>query len=149
MSRGYGKVQNGCLIAIWHAEQAGEMPSTYDIAAAVFRTEVNDDGYHLSDAQHVAVKRALGGLQRQGKVIGIPQRFCGVDVSDDRRSNYRYYWMTEKRAQEWVSEQSKDHPMAVTRFRDKMRAIGMNVDAENKPEAENERRTKAAALSER
>src|SRR5262249_2945989 len=37
MSRGLGRVQWGCLLAIWHYERSGEHPSTFDIAAEVYK----------------------------------------------------------------------------------------------------------------
>jgi hypothetical protein len=128
MSRGYGRVQSACLLAIAYAERAGELPTTYDIAAAVYRTEVNDDGYHLTDAQHVAVKRALESLQRQGKVIGIASRYChGIADTGDYRNHWRYCWMSEPRAQQWIREQDPERATwpGVKTFKAKMRAIGM------------------------
>jgi len=72
MSRGLGRVQWGCLLAIWRYEQRGEQPTTFDIAADIYHVEPDEDGYRIvSDAQHVAVKRALAGLQRQGRVVGF------------------------------------------------------------------------------
>jgi len=72
MSRGYGRVQWGCLLAIYHREQSGKpLPSTFDIAADIYKIKTDKRGGSISDAQHVAVKRALAGLQRQGRVIGF------------------------------------------------------------------------------
>jgi hypothetical protein len=92
MSRGYGRVQNGCQSAIYLAERAGEPPpTTYDIAAKVYHVERDDDGYrYVSDAQHVAVKRALASLERQGKVIGLAWRYCRDGFLDDFRSMWTY-----------------------------------------------------------
>jgi hypothetical protein len=61
MSRGPGRVQNGCLSAIAICERKGgkgELPTTYDIVAHVYRLTRDEDGnYWITDAQHVAVKR--------------------------------------------------------------------------------------------
>jgi hypothetical protein len=126
MSRGYGKVQSGCLTAIYESERAGKPPpTTYDIVAAVYRAKV-DDGYWISDAQHVAVKRALEGLQRQGKVIGF-ERSAVRDDHDlyDGRRNHAYCWMSERRAQRWIREQREARAVLVETFKAKMREIGM------------------------
>jgi hypothetical protein len=129
MSRGYGRVQNGCQAAIYHAERAGEPPpTTYDIAAEVYHVERDDDGYRsVSDAQHVAVKRALAGLERQGKVIGLAWRYCRDDPHGDYRSMWTYCWFSERGAQRWVREQDPEHA-AVKTFKAKMDAIGMKPE---------------------
>jgi len=130
VSRGYGRVQWGCLTAIWHSERAGKPPpTTYDIAADVYHVETDDDGYrYVSDAQHVAVKRALAGLQRQGKVIGLAWRFCRDDHHfGDYRSAWGYCWFSERGAQRWVHAAQRKRPSAET-FKRKMRAIGMTLD---------------------
>jgi hypothetical protein len=125
MSLGYGKVQWGCLRAIADAERKGEPPpTTFDVAIETYYIHPDDDGYYtVSAAQHVAVKRALGGLQRQGKVIGIDKLCCRTDYSRDGRSERTLCWMTEKRAQQWVRE----NPGRYQWVRDKMREIGMQV----------------------
>jgi len=76
MSRGLGRVQWGCLLAIWNYERGNKAPpTTFDIAADVYKIEPNKNGIRrISDAQHVAVKRALEGLQRQGRVMGSEPR---------------------------------------------------------------------------
>lgn|SRR5262249_3619188 len=80
MSRGLGRVQWGCLMAIWQYERKRqskrmrlvEYPTTFDIAAEVYKPKPGQNGECLiSDAQHVAVKRALAGLQRKGRVVGF------------------------------------------------------------------------------
>jgi hypothetical protein len=73
MSRGFGKVQWGCLLSIWNYERKGRAsPTTFDIAVDIYKVERDENGDRpISDAQHVAVKRALAGLQRQGRVIGF------------------------------------------------------------------------------
>jgi hypothetical protein len=117
MSRGFGWVQMACLWRIKkHDEERGELPTTYDIAAYVYQAERTDDGgYWLTDAQHVAVKRALEGLQRKGRIIGFRMKH-------DERT---YRWMSEKRAQQWVRD--KNNAGRAERVRAKMRAIGMKA----------------------
>jgi hypothetical protein len=129
MSRGYGRVQNGCQAAIDDAERAGEPPpTTYDIAADVYRVERDDDGYrYVSDAQHVAVKRALAGLERQGKVIGLAWRYCRDEWFDDYRSLWVRCWFSERGAQRWVREQDPKRESVKT-FKARMRAIGMKPE---------------------
>jgi hypothetical protein len=114
MSRGPGWVQMACLWRIQKYEERGELPTTYDIAAAVYQAERADDGgYWLTNAQHVAVKRALAGLQRQGRIIGFRM---------DHRERH-FTWMSEKRAQQWVREKKN----ADRGVRAKMWAIGMKA----------------------
>lgn len=58
MSRGPGRVQNGCLVAIWKIERRGKL-ATCDIVGEVYRLDRDaDGGYWVTDAQYVAVKRA-------------------------------------------------------------------------------------------
>jgi hypothetical protein len=119
MSRGLGRVQTGCLVAIWEYERGRhchrrELPTTYDIANDVYRIEPDADGAcWITDAQHIAVKRALAGLQRKGQVIGFRM--------DHSERHFR--WMSEKRAQQWV----RDKKNADRGVREKMRAIGMEA----------------------
>lgn len=71
MSRGLGRVQQGCLRVINEYESAGQPPTTYNIVAEVYEVKRDKDGNRwVSDAQYVAVKRALAALRRQGRVIG-------------------------------------------------------------------------------
>jgi hypothetical protein len=126
MSRGYGKVQWGCLTAIAEAEHARKPPpTTYDIVARVYHAKVDDDRYWITDAQHVAVKRALEGLQRQGKVIGFEKLYCRNDGSYDGRSERSYCWMSERRAQQRIREQRKERAVLVGTFEARMREFGM------------------------
>src|SRR5262245_28040077 len=72
MSRGLGRVQRRCLDAIRKYETQGKCPTTFNITAEVYEVQRDEDGNrYVSDAQHVAVKRALRGLRRQGRVIGF------------------------------------------------------------------------------
>jgi hypothetical protein len=137
MSRGLGRVQNRCISAIAIHEgkggggSKGEPPlTTYDIAGFVYNI---DDEDPISDAQHVAVKRALEGLQRKGMVIGFDRLHCGYGHNaDDARSNHQHCWMTERWAQRLIREhEAKDRPVLVKTFKAKMRAIGMKGGQHN------------------
>jgi hypothetical protein len=112
MSRGLGRVQNGCLRTIWDYERRGKLADAFDIAVAVYRVEPDEDGsLTISGAQHIAVKRALAGLQRKGRAIGFRMN----------HGERHFTWMSEKRAQQWV----RDKKNADRGVRPKMRAIGM------------------------
>jgi hypothetical protein len=132
MSRGSGWVQKACLGIIQTYEARGEWwPTTLDIAAEVYHVKPDDDSSRLiTDAQHVAVRRALEGLQRKGRVIGF-------------RTNKRcYQWMTEKGLAQWIAKREEVPLMCVnappgllkafeddiTRIANKAKAIGMSVD---------------------
>ena len=132
MSRGLGRVQNRCISAIALAERKGgkgELPDTYDIVAHVYGIRPDADGaYLVTDAQHVAVKRALAGLQRKAMIIGFDRFGCGYpfDLHDGRR-NHGYCWMSEGRARRWIREQGKSRDGFVKTFKAKMAAIGMKA----------------------
>jgi hypothetical protein len=66
MPKGLGRIQRGCLRVIEEYKVAGKRPTTLDIAAEVY--QVRPD--RLSNAQHVATKRALASLRRKGLVSG-------------------------------------------------------------------------------
>jgi hypothetical protein len=124
MSRGLGRVQNRCLSAIALCEKRGEPASTFDIIASVYQLDRDADGtLWVTDAQHVAVKRALAGLQREGQVIGFQMY----------HHERHWYWLSEWRARRWVDEETKrarKHGRATGRIehvRAKMRAIGMKA----------------------
>jgi hypothetical protein len=118
MSRGLGRVQNGCLVAIWNYERRGKLATAYDIVGEVYRLDRDTDGaYWMTAAQHIAVKRALAGLQRKGRVISFR-------MSHDER---HFCWMSERRAQQLVRENKKAKPVWVAHVRAKMRAIGMKA----------------------
>jgi|RhiMethySRZTD1v2_1073278.scaffolds.fasta_scaffold1034101_1 hypothetical protein len=71
MSRGLGRIQRGCLRVIEEYEAAGKMPTTFNIAAEVYRVRPDRHGNRMvSDAQHVATKRALATLRQKGLVSG-------------------------------------------------------------------------------
>jgi len=141
MSRGLGWVQQACLMVIREYEDDGKLPTTYNIAATVYQIEPDKDGWRLvTDAQHVAVKRALEGLQRKGRIIGFRDagraRIPGVDY----RAELYHFWVTEKGAQRFVDDTLKrardvmrmglngasDAALA-DRVMKKMRAVGMKL----------------------
>jgi hypothetical protein len=71
MSAGLGYIQRGCLRVIEEYEAAGKRPTTFNIAADVYRVRPDRDGNRMvSDAQHVATKRALASLRKKGLVSG-------------------------------------------------------------------------------
>ena len=71
MSRGLGRIQRGCLRVIEEYEAADKMPTTFNIAAEVYRVRPDRHGNRMvSDAQHVATKRALATLRQKGLVSG-------------------------------------------------------------------------------
>ena len=63
---GLGRIQRGCLRVIEECEAAGKRPTMLSIASEVYR--VSPD--RLSDAQHVATRRALTSLWQKGLVSG-------------------------------------------------------------------------------
>jgi hypothetical protein len=64
MPKGLGRIQRGCLRVIGEYEAAGKRPTTYSIAAEVYRVSPE----RLSEAQRVTTKRALASLQQKGLV---------------------------------------------------------------------------------
>jgi hypothetical protein len=66
MSKGLGRIQRGCLRVIEEYEAAGKRPTMLNIASEVYR--VSPD--RLSEAQHVATRRALTSLLQKGLVSG-------------------------------------------------------------------------------
>jgi hypothetical protein len=68
MSKGFGlgRIQRGCLRVIEECEAAGKRPTMLNIASEVYRVRPD----RLSDAQHVATKRALASLRQKGLVSG-------------------------------------------------------------------------------
>src|SRR3954471_23830913 len=71
MSKGLGYIQRGCLRVIEEYEAAGKRPTTFNIAAEIYRVRPDGRGNRMvSDAQHVAIKRALASLQHKGLVSG-------------------------------------------------------------------------------
>jgi hypothetical protein len=97
MSRGPGWVQVACLRCIQKYEERGESPTTFNIAAEVYQVKPDKDGNRwISDAQHVAVKRALEGLRRQDRVIGFRTHQARDVARGDGRTELCHHWMTER-----------------------------------------------------
>ena len=128
MSRGLGRVQNRCLSAIALRERRGskaKSPDTFEIIAFVYQLDRDGNGdFTYTDAQHVAVKRALAGLRRKGMVIGVDRQYCRplIDRADDGRTDRGYCWMSEKRAQQFLREHPRTH------FKEEMLEIGMKPE---------------------
>jgi len=73
MSAGIGWVQAACLYFVREHGADDAPPTTLDIAAYVYRVKPTKGGHIvISDARHVAVKRALANLRRQGLVVSRP-----------------------------------------------------------------------------
>ncbi len=71
MSRGLGRIQRECLRVIEQYEAAGKRPTTFNVAAEVYQIKRDSLGNRMvSDAQHVATKRALASLRRKGVIFG-------------------------------------------------------------------------------
>ena len=135
-------MQWGCLTAIWHYERDGKLPTTYNIAAWIYHVKRDKDGNRwVSDAQHVAVKRALDGLQRKGKIIGFRtgrNRGVGSDGYTDGRTELCHHWMTQDGLELWLGRQlllikfCVEHGFnpesVVQRVVAKAKAIGMKVE---------------------
>jgi hypothetical protein len=66
MSKGLGRIQRGCLRVLGEYEAAGKRPTMLNIASEVYRVRPD----RLSDAQHVATRRALTSLRQKGLVSG-------------------------------------------------------------------------------
>ena len=85
MSWGLGRIQRGCLRVIDEYEVAGKRPTTFNIAAEVYRVRRDYRGNHLvSDAQHAATERALAALARKGLVTGHQDLELARSTSDGR-----------------------------------------------------------------
>ena len=82
MSRGLGRIQRDCLRVIAKCQASGRQPTTFNIAAEVYRIKPDSDGNRMcNDAQHTAVKRALVSLRRKGLVSGQQQIHVQADGS--------------------------------------------------------------------
>jgi hypothetical protein len=138
MSRGLGRVQKGCLRIIGEWRVEGEWPTTFDIAAEVYQIKPNKDGVrYVSDAQHVAVKRALESLQCLGLVIGARLHRAG----DDDRTELAHHWMTVNGARKYLKQMIEfaatlahldldpnSTLRQIDRFKAKAKAIGMRLE---------------------
>jgi len=66
-----GRIQRGCLRVIEEYEAAGKRPTTFNIAAEVYRVRLDQYGNRVvSDAQYFSTERALASLGRKGLVTG-------------------------------------------------------------------------------
>jgi hypothetical protein len=123
MSRGLGRVQRACLCVIDAWEEKGKLPTTFDIAVEVYQIKPDAGGTHwVTAAQHVAVKRALEGLQRHRLVLG------------DNLGGRRSYWMTSAGLHRLLSEELlrlvKGLPgdaRAVERLRARAKMLGWKI----------------------
>jgi hypothetical protein len=94
------------LWVIRNYEDDGESPTTYNIATAVYQIKPDKDGNRwVSDAQHVAVKRALEGLQRKGRIIGFRAQRAR-DPARDGRTELCHHWMTPQGLETWLAPPS-------------------------------------------
>ena len=85
MSKGLGRIQRGCLRVLVECEAAGKRPTTFNIAAEVYRVRRDQRGNRMvSDAQHIATKRALAALRRMGLVTGQQHLELARSISDGR-----------------------------------------------------------------
>jgi hypothetical protein len=130
MSRGFGKVQLACLAAI---ERHGA-PTTFTIACDAYHIEPNEVGNRLcSDAQHVAVKRALEGLQRKGLIIGFRETTV-ARAPGDGRVEQCHVWMTAEVFAHWLKTKAQeaatinpDYAKRNARLIKRARARGMKI----------------------
>jgi hypothetical protein len=87
-----GRIQRGCLRVIEEYEAAGRRPTTFNIAAEVYRVRRDQCGNRMvSDAQHFSTERALASLGRKGLVSG-QQDFEVARSIKDGRSERCYSW---------------------------------------------------------
>jgi hypothetical protein len=99
MSRGLGKIQRAALEAIQRCAAEGRKPTTYTIACDVYQIQPDADGNRcINDAQHVAVKRALGGLRRKGLVTGVQDMNLTRWADSGRAKGERFdgWWRAER-----------------------------------------------------
>jgi len=64
--KGLGRIQRGCLRVLGEYAAASKRPTMLNIASEVYRVRPD----RLSEAQHVATRRALASLQQKGLVSG-------------------------------------------------------------------------------
>jgi hypothetical protein len=97
MGSGLGWVQRTCLTVIREYEASGKLPTTFSITATVYQIQPDADGNRLvSDAQHVAVRRALEDLRRKGHIVGIRS---GLHLERC------LLWMTNEGHKKWLKGQ--------------------------------------------
>ena len=117
MSQGLGRIQRGCLRVIEEYEAAGKRPTTFNIAAEVFRRDQR--GYRLvSDAQHIATERALAALCRKGLVTGHQHLELARSIPDGRSEPCCFWSMVR-------SDVPPERPQRLA-MRIRVRAIGVS-----------------------
>ena len=110
MSRGLGWVQQACfeVICKHEATKKGLWPTTYTIAADIYQVKPDKDGNRwVTDAQHVAVERALEGLQRKGHIIGFRDLLQARIEGIDGRRELAHIWMTDAGLARWLQAQAE------------------------------------------
>lgn len=109
MSRGLGRIQRGCLRVIEEYEAVGKSPTTFAIAAEVYRIRRDQNGNRrISDAQHVATKRALASLGRMGLVAG-QQHLERMRSGEDSNSERCCFWSIVRATDwSWVGKNSQE-----------------------------------------
>jgi hypothetical protein len=87
-----GRIQRGCLRVIEQYEAAGKRPTTFNIAAEVYRVRRDQCGNRMvSDAQYFSTERALASLGRRGLVTGQQHLELARSILD-RRSERCCFW---------------------------------------------------------
>jgi len=80
MTRGLGWVQRECLRIIEKYAAAGHRPTTFNLAADIYRVKRDGNGTRLvNEAQHRATMRALSSLRRKGIVAGQQDIIVSAD----------------------------------------------------------------------
>jgi len=78
-------------------------PTTYTIAADIYQVKPDKDGNRwIADAQHGAVKRALEGLQRKGRITGFRDLLQARTPGIDGHGELAHIWMTEAGLARWL-----------------------------------------------
>ena len=92
-----GRIQRGCLRVIEEYEATGKRPTTFNIAAEVYRVRRDPCGnLRVSDAQYFSTERALALLSRKGLVTGR-QHFELVRSLLNGRSERCILWSITRR----------------------------------------------------
>ena len=87
------------LRVIEEYKAAGKTPTTFNIAAEVYRVRPDRHGNRMvSDAQHVATKRALAALRRMGLVTGQQHLALARSISDGRSERCCFWSMVRSDA---------------------------------------------------
>jgi hypothetical protein len=132
MSRGLGKVQRSCLDVIHRYESEGDrLPTTYNITAEVYAIAPDKNNNRwITNAQHVAVKRALHNLQQKGRIIGFRDVVHTPYAPSEPgwgKMELCHYWMTEPRLTRFLTEQDFSDREFLDSIVQLATAIGMKV----------------------